>query len=91
MLKNIKRNSLKIESHATMDAEFTAAAIVALPDGTPLVLFGTVLPWLGRAWRGYPSADAVAFGEALKVHERDWKTLAINAGRAICVAGDFNQ
>lgn len=75
----------------TTDSEFTAAATVVLPDGTHLVVFGTVLPWRGQKWKEHPSAGAVAFEAALGAHEKDWQRLAREESASICVAGDFNQ
>ena len=80
----------------TTDSEFTAAATVSLPDRTPLVIFGTVLPWRGRKWidrerKEYPSAGAVAFKAALGAQQEDWRSLAREQSAALCIAGDFNQ
>src|SRR5665647_2392857 len=36
----------------TRDPARTVAALVQPPDGAPLVVYGTVLPWLGSEWRG---------------------------------------
>lgn len=75
----------------TTDSTFSAGATLKLGDGTPLTVFGTVLPWRGREWGGHPSAGAVAFEAAVRRHQTDWALASQDPRRAICVAGDFNQ
>ena len=75
----------------TADSTFSAGTILKLGDGTPLTVFGTVLPWRGREWGGQPSADAVAFEAALRSQQTDWASAIRNPRSAVCVAGDFNQ
>lgn len=73
----------------TQDSEFTACATFpGMPRG-PLTVYGTVLPWSGSIWRGYPSAGAVAYGAAIDVQAIDWRELGERG--EVCVAGDFNQ
>jgi hypothetical protein len=73
------------------DPVFSASATVALPSGMPLTIFGTVLPWRGRTWRGLQSADAAAFEAALDLQQKDWRKFTSATQGALCVAGDFNQ
>lgn len=75
----------------TTDSEFSAAATISLPDGTPLVVFGTVLPWRGYKWKDHPSSGSVAYEAALGVQRRDWQRLEREEGGSLCVVGDFNQ
>ena len=75
----------------TADAAFSAGATLELGDGTPLTVFGTVLPWRGRGWQGHPSEGAVAFEAALRSQQTDWASATRNPRNAVCVAGDFNQ
>ena len=80
-----------IKKRPTADATFSAAATVKRDDGSPLTVFGTVLPWRGRGWNGNPSAGAVAFEAALRCQRADWAVATRDPGNAVCVAGDFNQ
>lgn len=80
-----------IEERPTTDKTFSAAAVLKLRDGSPLTVFGTVLPWRGRSWKGNPSADAVAFEAALRCQQADWALATRDPRNAVCVAGDFNQ
>lgn len=76
----------------TRDPERTACARIVLPNGLPLYLYGTVLPWRGSTWREYKSAGGHAFSEALAVQKADWLDIRKNDPEALlCVAGDFNQ
>jgi hypothetical protein len=45
------------------------------PYGAPLIVYGTVLPWLGSKWRGIASAGGAAFSAALETQVADWKGL----------------
>src|SRR5664280_1921694 len=45
------------------DPARTVAALVQPPHGAPLVVYGTVLPWLGSPWRDFPADDGMAFRE----------------------------
>lgn len=84
--------SLIGSSVKTGDQERTACARIESPDGFILYVYGTVLPWLGDNWRGFPSAGGKAFTEALAVQKADWSDLLTNHPEAsLCVAGDFNQ
>ena len=55
-------------------------------------MYATVLPWLGRKWREHPSADGVAFYEALKLQKSDWQEIhKVYPDDELFVLGDFNQ
>ena len=75
----------------TADGTFSAAATVKLVNGSPLTVFGMVLPWRGRSWSDQPSAGAVAFEAALRCQQADWAAATRDPRNAVCVAGDFNQ
>lgn len=81
-----------LRQHTTSDPVRTAATTVELRDGTPLLVYGTVLPWRGDAWNDHPSKGAVAYKAALADQADDWRCLqAAFRDAALCVAGDFNQ
>ena len=76
----------------TTDRDRTAAAEITLGPVRSLVVFGTVLPWLGSAWGNVAAANGAAFSASLAEQVADWKRIrAANPGRELCVAGDFNQ
>lgn len=76
----------------TSDTSRTAAAVIALPGSGRGIVYGTVLPWLGSAWRGYPSAGGRAFAAALDAQAADWLRYRWNEPDAeLFVLGDFNQ
>jgi hypothetical protein len=76
----------------TTDRDRTAAIEVAFGPDRSLVVFGTVLPWLGSRWRNFPAANSVAFGASLAEQVSDWERIqAEDPRRELCVAGDFNQ
>lgn len=79
------------EARSTADPTFSAAATLKRGDGSALTVFGTVLPWRGRRWGGFPSAGARAFEEALRCQQADWAAATRDPRNAVCVAGDFNQ
>ena len=73
------------------DPERTAAARVQLPNELPLVIVGTVLPWLADS-RYAPLKGGAAFCEVLKRQAAEWCTLEReHPDAALCVGGDFNQ
>lgn len=77
---------------ATADPARTACALVAPESPHPLVIYGTVLPWLDSSWQGYPAADGEAFAAALRTQQADWIALQQAHPQALLiVAGDFNQ
>lgn len=76
----------------TTDRDRTAAMEVSIGPARSLVVFGTVLPWLGSAWRGVAAANGAAFGASLAEQVTDWRRMqAEDPRRELCIAGDFNQ
>ncbi len=76
----------------TRDPARAVAALVTPPNGAPMVVYGTVLPWLGSSWQGVPAADGMAFAAALKTQLADWTDLRRQYPEAdLCVLGDLNQ
>lgn len=74
----------------TSDQARTACALVSLKGGQTCLVYGTVLPWLGSAWRTYGSRDA--FMAALSYQQSDWQRLMADfPDTAFILAGDFNQ
>ena len=81
-----------MEQLTTSDEARTAAVRINWESCPPFIIFGTVLPWLGSEWRGFPSANGVAFREALAVQASDWKELRqAYPDDEFFVIGDFNQ
>jgi hypothetical protein len=78
------------DERPTRDSEYSACAVFPDPTGGALAVYGTVLPWVGHAWRGHPSTGARAFCAALSAQAEDWRELAAEHV-AVCVTGDFNQ
>jgi len=76
----------------TTDSIRSVAARVFPTDNDPYTVFGTVLPWVGSKWHGHPSAEGVAYCEALKVQSNDWHRIAKEfPNDELFVLGDFNQ
>ncbi len=76
----------------TRDPVRTCAARVSRETDAPFLVFGTVLPWFGDKWRGNPSAEGVAFAEALRLQLSDWLALRRNfPDDEFFLMGDFNQ
>jgi endonuclease/exonuclease/phosphatase family metal-dependent hydrolase len=74
------------------DAARCTAAYIKHPDIGEIVVYAMVLPWTGSEWRGFRSADGVAFAEALNTYVGDWQKLHAAFPNALhIVAGDFNQ
>ena len=74
------------------DQDFAACALLTLPSNAKLVVYGTVLPWLGRDWKEHPAKDNVAFIAALQAQAADISKLkAQHTNAVVCYAGDFNQ
>jgi len=77
---------------ATADPDRTTCALIELENGGRCLVYGTVLPWLGSAWRTYGAEDGVAFLAALAVQQADWQRLQnVYPNTLLVVAGDFNQ
>jgi hypothetical protein len=77
---------------ATTDRDRTAAVEVPIGSSRSLVVFGTVLPWLGSAWGNVSAADGAAFKASLAEQVSDWTRIqAEDPRRELCIAGDFNQ
>lgn len=75
----------------TRDEERTACARVIMPDGRPLHVYGTVLPWLSDR-RRLPLTGTAAFLAALAEQAADWCRLRdTHLDAALCVVGDLNQ
>jgi hypothetical protein len=76
----------------TADDKRTAAARVTPECGDSFVVYGTVLPWVGSEWAGYPSAGGVAFREALSVQATDWMKIQHDyPADEFFLLGDLNQ
>lgn len=76
----------------TRDNERTAAARLSVPGRRPLVVYGTVLPWLSDARRPVGARGSAGFCAALGLQTADWREIQASEGSpALCVAGDFNQ
>lgn len=81
-----------MEPLRTSDKRRTAAARIKPESGTPFIVFGTVLPWIGSNWQEHPAAGGVAFREALAVQSADWLRLRREfPEEEFFVLGDFNQ
>ena len=82
-----------IEPVAPTSDPCRAIAVRVIPEGVrSLIVYGTVLPWLGSSWQGIASAGGAAFSAALSVQHADW--LALQQENPDCdfiLAGDFNQ
>lgn len=75
----------------TSDPKRSACASLRLPAGDALIVYGTVLPWLGDKSQ-LPKKGADAFLSTLSIQSDDWRRLRSEQPSAsICVAGDFNQ
>ena len=73
------------------DPERTAAARVQFADAEPLLIVGTVLPWLSDT-RYAPLRGGDAFCAVLARQAGEWRELQKKHSDAgMCVAGDFNQ
>ena len=80
-----------IEQFAVRDsARSTAVRVQA--GAQHLIVFGTVLPWVGSTWRGITDAGGAAFLAAVALQCEDWRELRTNYPHdALLVLGDFNQ
>ena len=74
------------------DKERCAAAKVIHPKYGDLIVYATVLPWVGSSWYGQSWGEGTAFISALETYQKDWKKLQLDYPDAIhIIAGDFNQ
>ena len=77
---------------ATSDASRTVAVRVTPPRGADLIVYGSVLPWLGSSWQEHPAKNGEAFKSALTAQRNDWENLkSANEDCELIVAGDLNQ
>ncbi len=70
-----------------------AVAVRIVPEkARPLLIYGTVLPWVGSPWRDIPSKDGAAFSAALAAQLSDWVFLQrSNPQCDFVLGGDLNQ
>ena len=74
------------------DKERCTAAKVTHPEYGDLIVYATVLPWVGSTWRGQSWDMGTAFISALTTYRGDWEKLQSVYPNAIhIIAGDFNQ
>lgn len=75
----------------THHEERTACAKLQRDGAAPLLIYGTVLPWLADQ-RRVPLTGFAAFSATLVQQQADWQALqAAHPASVLCVAGDFNQ
>ena len=76
----------------TSDPVRTACVRLEDPAGGALLVYGTVLPWLGSGWRDFAASNGQAFQAALQAQAADWRSLrSTYPDDSFCLAGDFNQ
>jgi endonuclease/exonuclease/phosphatase family metal-dependent hydrolase len=70
-----------------------AISVRIMPEGgRSLIVYGTVLPWLGSPWQEIPAAGGAAFSAVLSAQCADWLSLQQeNPDCDFILAGDFNQ
>jgi hypothetical protein len=74
------------------DRDRCTAARIMHPVHGELIVYATVLPWVGSVWNGQAWQEGKAFISALDIYRRDWEQLQLSYPNAIhIVAGDFNQ
>ena len=74
------------------DKERCTAAKVIHPQYGNIIIYATVLPWVGSTWNDQPWQGGEAFISALEMYRHDWEQLQLAYPDAIhVVAGDFNQ
>lgn len=74
------------------DSGRAIAVRITPPDAKALIVYGTVLPWLGSARQGIPAAGGAAFSAALTAQLSDWISLQRdNPDCDFILAGDLNQ
>lgn len=81
-----------VESVETSDPVRTACALVSFGAGRKLLVYGTVLPWLGSSWRDVPAKNGAAFAASLGTQADDWGRLRVAYPSVpLVVVGDLNQ
>ncbi len=74
------------------DKQRCSAAKIAHPKYGNLIVYATVLPWVGSVWNGQDWNKGKAYISALETYKKDWDRLQLTYPDAIhIVAGDFNQ
>ncbi len=74
------------------DKERCTAARINHSKYGELIIYATVLPWVGSSWNSQPWHKGEAFISALTLYRQDWKKLQLAYPEAIhIIAGDFNQ
>jgi len=69
----------------------TAAALITPPNSRPIIVYGTVLPWLSDQRRA-PVTGGDAFIASLAAQSEEWRDLRTkHLTTGLIVAGDFNQ
>lgn len=81
-----------VEQYSTSDSARTAAVRIAPPGVAEVIVYGTVLPWIGSAWNKISGKGGAAFSAAVDVQKRDWARLSTKHKQLdLVVAGDLNQ
>ena len=76
----------------TSDLCRAVAVRITPPGSRDLIVYGTVLPWLGSAWQGIPAPGGAAFSAAVDAQLADWLLLQQdNRDCDFILAGDLNQ
>lgn len=84
--------SVSVTYEKTKGDERTACVQLEIDGGRTLIVYGTVLPWVGSTWNEQPSKGGQAFIQALEQQKTDWIGLQeANPQALLCVAGDYNQ
>ena len=74
------------------DYERCAAAKVIHPKYGDLIIYATVLPWVGSSWRGQHWQKGTAFISALETYKNDWKKLQLAYPDALhIIAGEIGR
>lgn len=81
-----------LEKIETTDPVRTVCTLATFSSGLRLLVYGTVLPWLGSSWQDHPAKGGEAFTAALATQSGDWQFLRrAHQNVSLVVAGDFNQ
>ncbi|MGJ8649505.1 MAG: endonuclease/exonuclease/phosphatase family protein [Opitutaceae bacterium] len=80
-----------LNTYVSDPARCTAARLQH-PTMGGILVYGLILPWHTDNWQNRPNKDGVAFTEALKLYQNDWRRLTAEfPDDLLIVAGDFNQ